>query len=321
MVQSRRPAGTPVGGQFASVNRPGTRLSLVDGEGDDGRGGLLDALAQIDRDGAIQAAKYERVGHVLMCVPASARGVVSEAIDGGVSWPAGGPEIEELDRLTDVAIYRAACLIGIDRPSLDGFLRTLPSQMKTDIWRSARYQVRQAIASDGQAPTGSATAGQATTGQATTGQIGQRSWVCPVDASHATVGQRCTTCGIVGIANAESAESVPPSDERGGVAADAFAPRPRSENRIDPASLDWTYCGYSDEPGGEAAAMLGTAYIGTTPFHVLALQVQDSDGIQRALQRDDDLSQAMDALGDEAPYATVEVDGREYVFLISPHAR
>ena len=94
------------------------------------------------------------------------------------------------------------------------------------------------------------------------------------------------------------------------------------EISIDPASIDWTACGDSDEPGGEDAQLLGTAWIGQTPFHVLALQVEDrDDGIQTALQRDDDLGLAMNALGDQGPYGTVEIDGRPYVLLISPHSR
>lgn len=100
------------------------------------------------------------------------------------------------------------------------------------------------------------------------------------------------------------------------------AGRAPTRDRIDPAGIDWTACGDPDEPGGEDAQLLGTVWIGSTPFHALALQVEDQDGgIQTALQRDEDLGMAMNALGDQSPYETVEIDGRPYVLLLSPHAR
>jgi hypothetical protein len=101
----------------------------------------------------------------------------------------------------------------------------------------------------------------------------------------------------------------------------AFSGPAPAQSHIDPSSIDWTVCGKPDDPGGEAAQLLGTVTIGKTPFRVLALQVDAGSEVQRSLQRDDDLGAAMNALGDQEPYETVEIKGRPYVLLLSPHAR
>ncbi|MHB1973759.1 MAG: hypothetical protein ACYCR4_05655 [Acidimicrobiales bacterium] len=369
MVQSRRPAGTPVGGQFAAVNRPGASLSLVDGES----GTVHDTLIELDRDGARQVARYEAVGSICAHLPAATRRVAEDAAAG-----VGVFGFDSVEQLADVALRYSARLNGLNDEAYDRLMRCLPSQMSTDIWRAARHHAREVVAElAGGAPTTSAPRAHpdGTSHQAAPARSGD--WVCPVDASHETAHGRCAECGVVGIANGESTESVPPLDapEEGrafstdsaaptgvpvkaervlrelvsefyrlqndaddgndddmaeafdraaamleATITDAFSGHSPSENRIGPARIDWSVCGDPDGPGGEQAQMLGTALIGSIPFHVLALQVEGGD-VQRALQRDDDLGMAMNALGDQAPYETVEVEGREYVLLLSPHGR
>lgn len=309
MVQSRRPAGTPVGGQFAAVNRPGASLALVDGES----GTVHDSLIELDRDGARQVARYEAVGSICAHLPAATRRVTDDVAAG-----VGAFDFDSVEQLADVALRYSARLNGLNDEAYDRLMHCLPSQMSTDIWRAARHHAREAVAElAGGAPTTSAARAHpaGTSQEATSARSGD--WVCPVDASHETTGGRCTTCGASEIANSQSTEPAPPVDAPSeGLTAGYRQSTPN--NRIDIEALDWTYCGDQDDEGGEKAQMLGTVFIDSTPFHVLALQVEDGD-VQRALQRDDDLGMAMSALGDQAPYETVEIDGREYVLLLSPH--
>ena len=365
--QPRISAGVPTGGQFARTNRPeATDVELVDDEGDPVR----QALSDIERLGAETADCYAEMGRAAAALPSTARTVVGEAL--GTSSRHDDRDAL-VPRLAEIALRRAAWRAGIAGERLDDVLRGIPKFMvgsiRTDLERSARYHVRQALSLE---------------------DDGDTSWVCPVDPGHATRDGICVACGVRSIANHPGTEQVPAFDEpegavpsstsaaRSGVGsdvpskpepvlrelvselhwlqteadagndddmasfwgraagmldaaiADAFsghgAGREPTQNRvdknsIDPASIDWTACGDADEPGGEDAQLLGTIQIGPTSFHVLALQVEGEQEAQRSLQRDEDLSLVMNALGDQSPYETVEIDGRPYVLLISPHSR
>lgn len=379
-AQPRRPAGTPTGGQFASTNRPEARgIHLVDDEPSDvGHDDISRALLEIERLGAEHAERMVQVGKVASALPAAARSVVGEVLDGHARRD---DHDAMVDPLAELALARAVHRAGIEHGTVEGELSGLSrSAMQTDLERAARYHVRQAFRAEGE---------------------GDTSWVCPADPGHSTRDGVCTSCGAMRATNDESeqvpvaamepsgedaddddasgsshgravtahvavpASALPSKQERqlreivselyrlqneadegnaGGMASafdraaemldaaitDAFsgdAGMPLTSSattageRIDPTGIDWVTCGDLDSPGGEEAQLLGTITVGQTPFHVLALQVEDTDDHQRALQRDDDLVDAMRSLGDEASYETVEIDGRPYVLLISPHAR
>jgi hypothetical protein len=376
MNQPRVPAGVPSGGQFALTHRPeASGVELVDDEGDPVR----QALSDIERLGAETADCYAEMGRAAAALPSTARAVVGEAL--GTSSRHDDRDAL-VPRLAEIALRRAAGRAGIAGERLDDVLRGIPKFMvgsiRTDLERSARYHVRQALSLE---------------------DDGDTSWVCPIDPGHATRDGICAACGVRSIANHPDTEQVPTfnepegettwtrrseagvqsragdagsvpskpervlrelvselyrlqneadegndddmsqafdraaemleatitdafSDERFGLGAGQSPTPDIDEISIDPASVDWTACGDSDEPGGEDAQLLGTVWIGRTPFHALALQVDDrDDGIQTALQRDEDLGMAMNALGDQEPYGTVEIGGRPYVLLLSPHAR
>ena len=375
-TQSRVPGGVPTGGQFAPTNRPeATGVELVDDEqGATERDPARRALLEIEQLGARRLAAYERLGRVAAALPASARAIV-------VDHRGNGGKIDARDATlapwADLAMRRAIAVSSQDDDPVAAVFSIANGEFRTDLERAARHHVRQALSIE---------------------DVGDTGWVCPSDPSHATLGGRCTTCGVAKAANSSGIEQVPPRDAPEDGPAPARAPLARSDgrvtqdhavdggvptkaervlrelvsgfyrlqneadegedddmvsafdraavmlemtiadafsssgagalpaqSRIDPAhidlaSIDWTACGVADEPGGEAAQLLATVTIGRTPFHALALQVE-SDGIQRAVQRDDDLVSAMEALGDQGPYETTEIDGRPYVLLISPHAR
>ena len=291
-TQSRVAAGVPTGGQFASTSRPeATGIELAD----DDREHIIEALLDIERLGANNAERYAQIGRVAAALPSAARSVVGEVLDD--HWRSlHDDNTAVIEQLAEIALRRAATRAGTENGQIDPLLTGLSKQaMKTDLERAARYHVRQALRSE---------------------DCGDPTWVCPVDPSHATLDGRCITCGASKVANTSSTETAPPPDPAEGEAASS-----RAKHRIDPADIDWTACGDPDEPGGEDAQLLGTVTIGQTPFHVLALQVEDDDKVQTALQRDEDLAAAMEALGDQSPYETVEIDGRAYVLLLSPHAR
>lgn len=330
MPQPRKPAGTPIGGQFAQTNRPSATLALVDNDTDENgpSGAIVDALLELERDGARQVERYAAVGRVVACLPTSARDVVEEKARGGADWSSRDTRLGELEELADAALRRAARESGLDDESYNRLIRGVSSQMSTDVWRAALHHVRAGVAG---VATGShgpsddevrgAHSAPGSVSEAHPG-AGQPSWVCPVDASHETVGRRCTTCGVTGIANSEPTESVPPFDPHDGETVVARRATSEPGNRIRLDAIDWMACGDPDEEGGEEAQLLGTVVIGSTPLHCLALEVRDdASGIQRSLQRDDDLVDAARALGDDGPYETADIDGRSYVLFLSPHSR
>lgn len=310
-AQPRRPAGTPTGGQFASTNRPEARgIHLVEDDPSSGEHDEISrALREIEQLGAENAERMVQVGKVAAALPAVARLVVAEAMDHRRSSRGTDPDAI-VAALAEIALARAFHRSGTSHATSDDLLSGLSrSALSTDLERAARFHVRQAL----------------------WGEVdGDMTWVCPADPSHLTRDGVCTSCGAMRAPNDGAHEQVPieamePTGE------DAFSGHPatwssspsitQGDGRLELSSMDWTACGDADEPGGEEAQLLGTLQIGSTPFHVLALQVEDSDVGQRAVQRDDDLVDTMRALGDEAPYETVEIGGRSYVLLISPHAR
>lgn len=310
-AQPRRPAGTPTGGQFASTNRPEARgIHLVEDDPSSGEHDEISrALREIEQLGAENAERMVQVGRVAAALPAAARLVVGEAMDHRRSPRDAEPDAM-VAALAEITLARALHRAGTGHATSDHLLSGLSrSAMSTDLERAARFHVRQALRGDAD---------------------GDTTWVCPADPSHPTRDGVCTSCGAMRAPNDGAHEQVPieamePTGEdafSGHLATGAgSASIAHGGGRLELSGIDWTACGDADEPGGEEAQLLGTVQIGSTPFHVLALQVEDNDVGQRALQRDDDLVDTMRALGDEAPYETVEVGGRSYVLLISPHAR
>ena len=336
MPRPRKLAGTPIGGQFAQTNRPSATLALVDNDTDENgpSGAIVDALLELERDGARQADRYKAVGRIVTCLTASARDMVGDKARAGPDWSSRSTRLGRLEELADAALLRAAGQSGLDDEAHSRLIRGVSSQMSTDLWRAALHHVRARVAtvatgsaspSDDQVRDAQSAPGPVSEPQAAPG-AGQSSWVCPADAPHATVGRRCTTCGVTRIANAGPSESVPPFDPHDGETVVARRVTSEPGNRIRLDSIDWTVCGDPDEEGGERAQMLGTVVIGSTPLHCLALEVRDdASRIQRALQRGDDLGDdlgdAARALSDDGPYEAVEIDGRSYALFLSPHAR
>ena len=378
-AQPRRPAGTPTGGQFASLTRPEARgIHLVEDVAPTTPAERArQALLEIEELGAESAEQYSAIGRVAAGLPAAARSIVADGLERGSALH-NDPSRAFVDPLAELAIARAVRSAGFEHGRIEDLVSGLAAQvMQTTIERAARFHVRRALNLE---------------------DVGDTTWVCPTDPRHGTQGGVCVDCGARRVANRAAADQVPieammeASGEDAGdvrshgraVTAHAAVPASalpskqerqlreivselyRLQNeadasnehaagafdraaemldaaiteafsgeagmrqtgsatpacvRIDPTSIAWTTCGDLDSPGGEEAQLLGTMTVGQTPFHVLALQVEDTDDDQRALQRDDDLVDAMRALGDDVPYETVEIDGRPYVLLISPHGR
>ena len=383
MTQPRRPAGTPVGGQFAPASRPeasGIHLvedDLATNEHDE----IRQALLEIEQLGAKHVDRIVSLGKVATALPNAARSVVADVV-GQDDALRDDPERAFINPLADIALARAVRGAGFEHGLIENLVSELSAQdMQTSFERAARFHVRDALRHE---------------------PAGDTSWVCPADPSHATRDGICTSCGAMRSANmggevgeppvevmepnGEDAEDAEPSAEHvvaqhaGSAAAvvpskpervlrelvselyrlqneanegndddmasafdraaemldaaitDAFsgyeqAPRSqpsasRSDVHIDLSNVDFIEAGDPEEPGGAKAQLYGTIQIGQVPFHVMALQVTSGDDEpQVALQRDEDLASAMEALGDQGPYETVEIDGRCYVLLISPHAR
>lgn len=294
-AQPRRPAGVPAGGQFAPTSRPApSGIRLVEDEpAASEQHQISEALLEIDALGADNAERMVQVGHVAAALPAAARSVVGEALD--ASWQSRVDDHDKLvGELAGYALYRATLHAGVDDGDLDGVLSGLSRQaMRTDLERAARHHVRQALRVEDE---------------------GDTSWLCPADPAHETIDGRCTTCGATGTTNEASAEAVPAVDEP------EEGPAPARPGLIDPADIDLAPSGNPWASGGEDAQLVGTIQVGSTPFHVLALQVEEAE-VQRSLQRDEDLGAVMETLGDQGPYETVEIEGRSYVLLISPYQR
>lgn len=102
--------------------------------------------------------------------------------------------------------------------------------------------------------------------------------------------------------------------------ADSAAPRRFSWPWI--VSLDgwWTEAGPEDDP---RARLLATLYVNQTPHHVEALAVDDVEDVVRnqAVHPDYEhmVDQVADAVASQGSWQTVEIDGRNYVLIITPH--
>lgn len=318
MTQPRRPAGTPVGGQFAPASRPeasGIHLvedDLATNEHDE----IRQALLEIEQLGAKHVDRIVSLGKVATALPNAARSVVADVV-GQDDALRDDPERAFINPLADIALARAVRGAGFEHGLIENLVSGLSAEdMQTSFERAARFHVRDALRHE---------------------PAGDTSWVCPADPSHATRDGICTSCGAMRSANMGGEVGEPPvevMEPNGEDAAitDAFsgyeqAPRSqpsasRSDVHIDLSNVDFIEAGDPEEPGGAKAQLYGTVQIGQVPFHVMALQVTSGDDEpQVALQRDEDLASAMEALGDQGPYETVEIDGRCYVLLISPHAR
>ena len=381
-AQPRRPAGTPVGGQFAPTNRPEARdFHLVEEGPASGEHDIRGALLKIEQLGADSAERMVQVGKVAAALRSAARSVVGEALDG--RRRSRRDDDAAVATLAELAIARAVHRSGAGHGRIEDLLSGLSApDTKTSLERAARHYVRRALQADDE---------------------GDTSWVCPVNPSHATRDGVCTSCGAARSTNSdavfgnppvelmeptgEDAEDDDPPDELvaakpGSGTASAVPSKPervlrelvsafyrlqdeadegndddmasaferaagmldaaitsafsgydlapnsksatsrRHSAHIDLAEVNWIEGGDPEEPGGAKAQLYGTVQIDQAPFHVMALQVTQNDKEpQAALQRDDDLVSAMKALGDQGPYETVEIGGRPYVLLLSPHAR
>lgn len=94
----------------------------------------------------------------------------------------------------------------------------------------------------------------------------------------------------------------------------------RSEAKLVIADAAWEPTGDAEAPGGTQAIISTTVLIAGTPHHVVAYEVTGSDP-QSAVQGDDDLEHFATATAADGPFATMDLEGRDYAVFITPFSR
>jgi len=82
--------------------------------------------------------------------------------------------------------------------------------------------------------------------------------------------------------------------------------------------FEFEHVGPDDDP---TASLLATLMFGGVHHHVEAYAVTaHDDGVQRAAHSlfDDNIDQVYDAIGGDGPWRTVDINGREYVIIVTP---
>ena len=85
----------------------------------------------------------------------------------------------------------------------------------------------------------------------------------------------------------------------------------------DPAA--WDDC-YDDVPGAYMTSSDRFSIEGV-PFHLTAFEVitDPTSGVQEAVINDEDLGRIHGALGNDGPWMTVDIAGRDYVIIADPY--
>ncbi len=86
--------------------------------------------------------------------------------------------------------------------------------------------------------------------------------------------------------------------------------------------LDLEYTGDDFDDRDEKTRMLGTLVIAGVSHHVELIQVEvDNEGIQKAVGPYDETLDAIANIDCDGGWATIEVEGREYVACMTPYSR
>ena len=87
------------------------------------------------------------------------------------------------------------------------------------------------------------------------------------------------------------------------------------------AALRWK--DISDDESKPCSRLLGELRFDGVSHHLEAIEVEDRDGTQCAVDSawDDMLTEYVTATGADGPFSTVEIRGRAYVLLMTPYCQ